>query len=335
LAAASGSDLAEELAWKAPYVALANRTDKPELPLWYDDTPAQCGVPPPRARPASSGKAQRIAVLMMLEDSLPFAAVWNKYFGAEDPSRYVLRLHFHKRAVTERFDRAAFEQRFGPSGLAPNIDFKVLPTAAGKWCHLTPVLAAFWEDVLADPTVTAVTYISSSCLPLKPFAVLADVASTGTAQVNFADRSGNKAGLWSVLPRGAAEVLLEAAQTGALLRPGLPDVHPQNYHRGMLFCTEEWYVATYLRLARFPTQHTIPTFDCWNGNKLQALNGDYRSLVLRKSAPCELLELDAKLLDVLVASGSLFARKFDAHATVNEGAARVPVADAIVARVLT
>merc|ERR1719181_2570639 len=327
-------ELTARLAWKTPYVALANRTDEPDLPNWYDGTAFQCSLPPPRAPPASSVKASKIAVLMMLEDALPFAAVWSRYFGAEDPSRYVLRMHFHRRDIRERLGRAAFESRFGPVGLAPSIDFAVLPTAAGKWCHLTPVLAGFWEDVLADPAVTAVTYVSSSCLPVKPFSYLAATAASGKAQLNLSDPSGNKAGLWSILPRGAAEIALEAARTGALLKPGKPDVLPQNLHPGMLFCTEEWYVATYLRLTRFPTEHSIPTFDCWNGNKLQGLNGDSRSLVLRKQGPCEMVELDAKLLDALVASGSLFARKFDANATVNEGGKRVSVADAIIARVL-
>merc|ERR1719240_916339 len=102
----------------------------------------------------------------------------------------------------------------------------------------------------------------------------------------------------------------------------------------MLFCTEEWYVASYLRLARFPTEFAVPTFDCWNGNTLQGLSADSRSLVLRKQIPCEMVALDAKLLDALVASGSLFARKFDANATVSDGGARIPVADAIIARVL-
>jgi hypothetical protein len=331
----NADELTARLAWKTPYVALANRTDEPDLPNWYDGTAFQCSLPPPRAPPASSVKASKIAVLMMLEDALPFAAVWSRYFGAEDPSRYVLRLHFHRRDIRERLGRAAFESRFGPVGLAPSIDFAVLPTAAGKWCHLTPVLAGFWEDVLADPAVTAVTYVSSSCLPVKPFSVLAEHASGDAALVNFADRSGNKAGLWSVLPRAAAEVVLNAAKTGALLTPGLPDVHPRNYHKGMLFCTEEWYVATYLRLARFPTEHTIPTFDCWSGEKLQAFNGASGSLALRKAAPCEMLELDATFLDALVASGSLFARKFDAQATVVEGGSRIPIADAIIERVLS
>merc|ERR1719299_322316 len=113
---------------------------------------------------------------MMLEDSLPFAAVWTRYFGAANPSQYVLRLHFHRLPVDVRLSRAEFEQRFGATGLDAKIDFDVLPTAAAQWCHLTPVLAAFWDDALADPTVTAVTYVSSSCLPLKPFAVLSDSA---------------------------------------------------------------------------------------------------------------------------------------------------------------
>jgi hypothetical protein len=336
--------LAARLAWSAPYMALANRTDKPTLPSWYDHSPFQCSVPPPREPAAGSSSAEaRIAVLMMLEDAVPFAAVWSKYFGAEDPSRYILRLHFDKRKLTERLSRAAFEDRFGPTGLAPEIDFAVLPTAAAEWCHLTPILAAFWEDALADPAVTAVTYVSSSCLPLKPFSKLAEFASGGTALVNFADRSGNKAGLWSVLPRAAAEVVLNAARTGALLTPSVPKyqpqnfpggIAPQNFHSGMLFCTEEWYVASYLRLAKFPTEHTVPTFDCWNPNKLKALNGDSGPMVLRKSTPCELAELDAKLLDALVASGSLFARKFAADATVQDGASGVPFAAASLARIL-
>mmetsp|Transcript_44883 Transcript_44883/g.118513 ORF Transcript_44883/g.118513 Transcript_44883/m.118513 type:complete len:370 (+) Transcript_44883:71-1180(+) len=196
------------------------------------------------------GAPRKIAFAFLVEQDLPYAQLWYKWFQSAPAQNYTLLVH---QAQGDDSDNDYTTDPFWGKA--------IVPTMNSSWCHMEHARLAMARKALQDPSVAQIVWLSGDSVPLKSFAdVYADLAHSNKTSFCI-DKTWTRAEMWAAWARPMASLFARHEDKIFNLFRGVDcDVDTPAERRDLLkhcpnVCEDEdFYYNQYLMLGK---QHRI------------------------------------------------------------------------------